>query len=189
MNENIVNDDQLNIDRTPWSLWKLFCASWRCQIAVFLNYTLTLSLFPGVMSLMVWDNKGDEWFAVIQIFLFNFFDTIGKNLVTYPWILNRWSHNGLLFASLCRLAFIPLFVMCVNPLIFEWRIAIIINAAMGITNGLVGTSGFCLGPLSPEVPKHEKGRTAQMLAVALTSGLVGGASLAFLINFVMNNYL
>lgn len=79
--------------------------------------------------------------------------------------------------------------MCVKPQIFSWQIAIIINALMGISNGFVGTSGFCLGPEGENVPKHEKGRTAQMLAVALTSGLVCGSSSAFLINYVMENYL
>ena len=68
-------------DDTPFGLWKLFCASWKFQVAVFLNYTLTLSLFPGVLSLMQWDNSGDEWFAVIQIFLFNLFDTVSFRFV------------------------------------------------------------------------------------------------------------
>eukprot|EP01084_Bolivina_argentea_P158287 275741_1 len=76
---NIINEMDI-IHNIPLNLMELFGYSWRCQITVFLNYTITLSLFPGVISLMQWDNNNDEWFAVIQIFLFNFFDTIGKNL-------------------------------------------------------------------------------------------------------------
>jgi len=177
-----------SLSQDPMSLWALFCASWRCQIAVFLNYTITLSLFPGVISLMVWNDKGDEWFAVVQIFLFNLLDTIGKNMVTSPRIRGLWSHSGLLTVSVCRLSFIPLFILCVKPRVFGWPIAILINAAMGISNGLVGTSGFCLGPQSKLIPEHERGRTAQMLAVSLTSGLVGGASLAFLIAHSMEHW-
>jgi len=173
----------------PMSLSALFCASWRCQIAVFLNYSLTLSLFPGVMSLMIWDDRNDGWFAVIQILIFNLFDTMGKKLTTYPWILGTWSPCGLLVTSVCRLGFVPLFVLCIKPLWFPWKLAIVINAAMGFTNGLVGTSGFCLGPSSPKLPPHEQGRTAQMLAVALTAGLAVGASSAFLIQYVMDDVL
>jgi len=176
-------------DGDPMSLSALFGASWRCQVAVFLNYSLTLSLFPGVMSLMIWDNRNDGWFAVIQILIFNLFDTMGKKLTTYPWILATWSHSGLLVASLCRMAFVPLFVLCIKPMWFPWKLAVVINAAMGFSNGLVGTSGFCLGPSSPNLPPHEQGRTAQMLAVALTAGLAIGASSAFLIQFVMDHVL
>ena len=103
--------------------------------------------------------------------------------------MKLWSYDGLLIASIARLAFIPLFVMCVKPQIFSWQIAIIINAGMGISNGIVGSSGFCLAPEIPTLPKHEKGRTGQMVAVALTSGLVVGSSFAFLINYVMEHYL
>merc|ERR1712013_272808 len=181
--------DSRSVSQDPMNLWALFCASWRCQIAVFLNYTVTLSLFPGVSELMVWNDRGDAWFAVVQIFLFNLFDTIGKNMVTSPRIRGLWSHSGLLTTSLCRLSFIPLFVLCVKPRVFAWWIAIVINAFMGISNGLVGTSGFCLGPQSKLIPEHERGRTAQMLAVSLTSGLVGGVSLAFLIAHAMEHWL
>eukprot|EP00483_Globobulimina_turgida_P013029 UN13053 len=185
--ERKINTKTADNDDEALSLQELFCVSWRCQVAVFFNYTLTLSLFPGVISLMQWDESGDKWFAVIQIFLFNLLDTFGKNLTTYKFILNLFSnHNTLLIASICRLVFIPLFVMCVKPAIFSWQIAMIINGAMGLSNGVIGTSGFCLGPQSRDLPKHEKGRTSQMLAFSLTCGLVGGASLAFLINFVMN---
>jgi len=176
---------------TPLGLVPLFCASWKCQIAVFLNYTVTLSLFPGVMSLMQWHANDDHWFAVIQIFIFNLLDTIGKKMTGYSCVLNAWSYSeySLLIASVCRLCFIPLFMMCIRPQIFSWQMALFINAAMGITNGVVGTSGFCLGPLSPKVPEHEKGRVAQMLAVALTAGLVVGSSTAFAINYVMLHLL
>ena len=110
-------------------------------------------------------------------------------MTTYSWVLATWSDSGLLAASICRVAFIPLFVLCVKPMIFEWKLAVLINAAMGFTNGLVGTSGFCLGPLSPQLPEHEKGRTAQLLAVSLTGGLVVGSSSAFLIHYVMDYLL
>ena len=110
-------------------------------------------------------------------------------MTTYKWIRNLLSHDGLLILSILRIGFIPLFVMCVKPQIFSWQIAIIINGLMGVSNGFCGTSGFCLGPEGENVPKHEKGRTAQMLAVFLTSGLVCGSSSAFLINFVMEKYL
>ena len=72
--KNKVNEEHDN--QNALSLWQLFSRSWQCQLAVFFNYVVTLSLFPGVLSLMAWDNSNDEWFAVIQIFLFNLFDTV-----------------------------------------------------------------------------------------------------------------
>jgi len=182
-------ETSVDCNSSSMSLSALFCASWCCQIAVLFNYSLTLSLFPGVISLMVWNDRNDGWFAVIQILVFNLTDTVGKQMTAYSWVLNRWNPWGLLIASICRMAFIPLFVLCVKPLVFPWKVAVVINAIMGFTNGLVGTSGFCLGPLSPKVPEHEKGRTAQMLAVALTGGLVVGSSSAFIIHYVMDNLL
>eukprot|EP01083_Nonionella_stella_P139586 426062_1 len=149
-------------DNASLSLWRLFRVTWKCQVAVFLNYIITLSLFPGILSLMKWDDAGDSWFAVIQIFLFNLFDTLGKNLMMVPWILELWTPNVLISAALCRLVFVPLFVMCISPLIFSWQTAIVINGCMGITNGVVGTAGFCLGPLSPKLPVHERGRASQI---------------------------
>merc|ERR1712157_645318 len=71
-----VTPDQNSSSRSM-SLSALFCASWQRQIAVLFNYSLTLSLFPGVMSLMVWNYRNDGWFAVIQILVFNLTDTVG----------------------------------------------------------------------------------------------------------------
>eukprot|EP00483_Globobulimina_turgida_P009931 UN09950 len=50
--ERKINTKTADNDDEALSLQELFCVSWRCQVAVFLSYTLTLSLFPGVISLM-----------------------------------------------------------------------------------------------------------------------------------------
>lgn len=60
----------------PLTICQLFLCSWQCNTAVFLNYTVSLALFPGVISIMTWNLASDSWFAIGQILLFNFFDTV-----------------------------------------------------------------------------------------------------------------
>mmetsp|Transcript_10058 Transcript_10058/g.12513 ORF Transcript_10058/g.12513 Transcript_10058/m.12513 type:complete len:191 (-) Transcript_10058:7-579(-) len=169
------------------SLITLFKLVWQCELSIFFNYFVTLSLFPGVISLMKWNLGSNAWFAIIQIFLFNLTDTFGKfmpqtNILSF----NHWNKNIILFLETLRFIFIPLYVLCISPQIFSWYIALIFNIIMGFTNGYLGTISFCL---STKNMRHRyKDKIGSMNVFILTLGLTFGSSFAFVINWFINKY-
>lgn len=59
------------------SVCQLWVSIWQYSLCVYLNYIVTLCLFPGVISLQTWTiTQNDGLFPIIQIFLFNLIDTV-----------------------------------------------------------------------------------------------------------------
>lgn len=74
----------------------------------------------------------------------------------------RLSPNWLLIASLLRLIFIPLTIICVspsptNPVLSDASLwfALLITLAVGITNGYLVTTGYIIGPTLVEHQSKE----------------------------------
>ena len=56
---------------------KLIGLIWRLMVAIFMNYVVTLLVFPGLVSEVQYCRVGD-WMPVILITVFNFTDFIAK---------------------------------------------------------------------------------------------------------------
>jgi len=170
-----INDDP---NEKNMSVSMLFNAMKPCVIAIFINYTVTSCLFPGMLSIMTW-KYNDNWWPIIQLFTYNFFDTIGKYLPFFEWFLVYWNNKRLLYHSLLRILFIPVFILCVHPRIFNWPIAFIANIFMAITTGYIGTLGFCMGP--DNVKDKYKEQAGNMSIFTLFIAMFCGSTLSVLI--------
>lgn len=112
---------------------------WKAALTTFLTFFVTLAIFPGVDTVPKFDSIGD-WFPVLIITTFNFFDFIGKIVSAYHF--NLTLNKQLLFATL-RLIFVPLLILCAtprgNPFLSSLAWPIIFNVFFGFSNGYIGS--------------------------------------------------
>ena len=114
---NLVHQDSDHKDTTV-KLTDIIKETWTFNLAVFLNFLVTLGVFPTFHSLAQTTSSSEEWqkyFVPVGCFLvFNVCDLLGRILAHWIcWPRASWSGSIItLVFSLARFAFIPLFVFC-----------------------------------------------------------------------------
>ena len=114
---NLVHQDSDHKDTTV-KLTDIIKETWTFNLAVFLNFLVTLGVFPTFHSLAQTTSSNEEWqkyFVPVGCFLvFNVCDLLGRILAHWIcWPRASWSGSIItLVFSLARFAFIPLFVFC-----------------------------------------------------------------------------
>ena len=108
-NENSDNNVNFNL---------IIKRTWIFNLALFINFFVTLGVFPSIPSLAMTTSDSETWgkyfVPVGCFFLFNVCDLIGRivaGFVKWPKATKTGSLFILLLA-ICRLAFIPLFIFC-----------------------------------------------------------------------------
>ncbi|XP_040572771.2 equilibrative nucleoside transporter 3-like [Lepeophtheirus salmonis] len=172
---------------------------WVWILAIFINFLVTLAVFPALTSLIsstVDPHHATEWhtkyFIPIGSFLmYNIGDYFGRFLA--GWI--QWpkpSSMGsyiLLFSSISRIIFIPLFLCCnIQPdnryytdVYIESDAAfIILIIIFSITNGYIGNICLMFGPKTLAV-QREQMKGGEILIAAMIIGLTVGAGLSNLL--------
>ncbi|CAG5132053.1 unnamed protein product [Candidula unifasciata] len=163
---------------------------WMYSISVCLVFTVTLSVFPAICSLIKSSSDdSNAWTRtyftpVVCFLLFNVGDFIGRLstfIVKYP-----GSHRPalLLFFCVLRIGFIPLLMLCnVQPRHLTFVLdndayPIVLITLLGLTNGYLGTLCMSFGPIGVR-DEHLEG-AGMMLALAMTIGLAAGSGLSML---------
>jgi Nucleoside transporter. len=120
--------------------WNTWCLIWKPAVSAFLNFFITLSLFPGVLvDIPISKAKFSfgNWLPIVLITLFNLSDCLGRYILSFEsnrpfqWLMSRHlsssSHmkQGHLslryyrylvwFPTWARGIFFPLFAMCILP--------------------------------------------------------------------------
>jgi len=151
---------------------------WAPAVAVSLNFFITLSLFPGLMTSIPSSTKPQNWtwFPIILIAIFSVFDFIGK---TIPGItLKRVSERNLYIMTGLRFLFFFAFIFCINPKLFNSdAFPVIFDVLFALSNGYLATTWMMIGPSKVEIQEKELAGT--IMALALVSGLTLGASFGF----------
>ncbi|XP_064648045.1 equilibrative nucleoside transporter 4-like [Lineus longissimus] len=150
---------------------------WPYMLAFWLNYFVTLGVFPGLSSEVISCKLG-SWMPVIMLSLFNVFDLIGK-------IFTAWEYDCpsivLVLCSTARLVLIPLFILSatprLHPVIGGMALPFFFSALNGITNGYFGCVPIILAPTKVSAEKREI--AGNMMVFALTTGLSTGSATAF----------
>jgi len=146
-------------------------------------FFVTLSLFPGMTSVI--PSFGNTWFPVINIFLFQLFDFVGRML---PRWLRLVRPRLLWLFSVARVAFGALFLMCIlpgtpAPLFNSPAAGMVIMAFFALTNGYFGTLAMMYGPDC--VDDTEKSTAGRIMSVALQLGIFSAVLFAlFILYFV-----
>ena len=125
--------------------WAIVKQIWKLMIAIYVNYFVTLLLFPGLVSEVQYCRIGD-WTPIILIAVFNVTDFVAKWLALLPCSL-KWPSLGLMLASISRFSLIPLLLICIvpspsSPVIGGGAavgVAVVFNFLLGLSNGFFGS--------------------------------------------------
>lgn len=114
--------------------------------------------------------------------IWNSGDLAGRVICAYPFF-QLHKPRALAFLSVCRLIFIPLYLMCnikgqgaaFNSDLIYWLIQIV----FGMSNGWLGSNNFMAAPNMVE--ESERGAAGGFMTMWLVSGLAAGSVLSFFV--------
>jgi len=152
----------------------IFWRLWKHAGAVFVNYWVTLSIFPGVLAEDIQSAALKSWFSLVLITVYNIADMIGK-MVPEKYIMHHGSK--LLAISFTRVVFIPTYAILVKYSLGDASF-IIATFFLGVTNGYLTTCPMSSAPTLFEPKEAEIAGT--MMVLFLLSGLTIGAFSGYL---------
>eukprot|EP01006_Ploeotia_vitrea_P046773 TRINITY_DN67060_c7_g5_i1.p1 TRINITY_DN67060_c7_g5~~TRINITY_DN67060_c7_g5_i1.p1 ORF type:complete len:532 (-),score=37.36 TRINITY_DN67060_c7_g5_i1:1266-2828(-) len=154
----------------------------RFVYTIIVNYIITLWVFPGeVVQISLQNDSLDNQtphinrniLPVLSILLYCIGDTIGRGS---GHIVKLVSPNLLPIFATSRVVFIPLFALCVKPLVFksQW-IGLILVVFLGLTNGYSTCLSMIYAPLVSSVQFAEKETVGAVLGTSLFIGISLGS--------------
>ncbi|KAL0208037.1 hypothetical protein P9112_010624 [Eukaryota sp. TZLM1-RC] len=152
----------------------------RDGILVFLTFTITLMLFPGLTG-KITSKEGpfvDDftgWYEVLLSNMFMIGDFIGRSLPAYLPCKNVPLYVTL---ALSRVVFIPLFAFCAltPPIIGTWYLPFVIMFFFSATNGYTSTTAMMIGSDTADRSTSHTGVCGTLLTAFLNFGLFAGSS-------------
>lgn len=187
--EDILESDQQSID----GVVDLLQVIWRPALTVFINYLVTLAIFP------VWTSKlestgycelsssrvQNDLFQPLLLVTFNAFDLCGK-FAAGKLISKVTSGKGLLYSSFARFILFPCFLLCnasdsSNAVLFNYDgWPFLFMALLGISNGCVSSMGMMHGTALVESAKHKE-HSSTIMMLCLCFGLLLGSFVSFVV--------
>jgi len=163
--------------------------------SVFFVFLVTLGLFPALTSKIVSTSKcsqgasriQNDLFAPLSFLNYNFFDFLGR-IASGRCDLRWWTGRRLLWASVSRLAFFPLFLLCdvdnsALPTLFNSDVYPVMGMVLfAFSNGLISSLCMMVGPT--RVPEEHRIKTGNIMIGALSAGLMAGSALSFITLFI-----
>jgi len=170
-------------------------STWQFLLAVFLNFFVTLGVFPSLFALAKSTEDEDstwaKFFVPVGGFLvFNLCDLLGRLLagaVRWPGATSQGAWVTLGF-SVLRLVFVPLFIFCnINPsdrvnskvLFHSDLVFFFINLAFSLSNGYITNICMMCTPKMVTEPRHQS-MAASLTVFLLCGGLLAGSGASFL---------
>jgi solute carrier family 29 (equilibrative nucleoside transporter) protein 4 len=130
---------------------------WQYMAVVFSSFFVTLSIFPGLISMVPSERLG-TWMPVLMVLTFNVSDLVGKMLPAWPinWTRLGWTPKRLGAIAAVRLLSLPLMALCVSgdggqPLFRGEGWSIVILIITTIAGSYIATVSMALG-ISPVYP-------------------------------------
>ncbi|XP_067938783.1 equilibrative nucleoside transporter 3-like [Watersipora subatra] len=167
---------------------KILRLIWPYALSVVLVFFVTLAMFPSITSEVQSVNHGssnwtDKYFIPLYCFLlFNCGDLAGRMSAAYFSLPKP--RISILFLSIIRLVFIPLFIMCNAqprnnlPVWFNSDVyPIIIMVVFSLSNGYLSTLALMHAPAL--VSKQQSELTGSLMALSMTVGLSLGSAVSY----------
>ncbi|XP_049900111.1 equilibrative nucleoside transporter 1-like isoform X1 [Epinephelus moara] len=184
------NDEAADQNKQRVPMIEIFKKIWLLALSVCFTFTVTIGTFPAITadtkSTLADGGLWERYFIPVGCFLlFNLCDWGGRSLTA----ICMWPRKDSLLlpvSIVCRLVFIPLFMLCnvqprLNlPVVFHhdgWFIFFMILFAF--SNGYLASLCMCFGP--ENVLPHESESAGAIMAFFLSLGLASGAALSFLL--------
>ncbi|KAG7217958.1 hypothetical protein INR49_020742 [Caranx melampygus] len=171
------------------SMVQIFKKIWLLALSVCFTFTVTIGTFPAVTadvkSTLSDGGSWEQYFTPVTCFLlFNLCDWTGRSLTA----VRMWPQRDSVLLPvfvLCRLVFIPLFMLCNVqprlhlPIFFHHDgFFIVFMIVFAFSNGYLASLCMCYGPKN--VSPHEAETAGAVMAFFLSLGLALGASVSFL---------
>ena len=168
------------------------------SFSVMFTFLVTIGVFPALVVLIQSTESCDssdrihnDLFVPLLFLLFNLFDLIGR--VTAGATKSFLTTKNIWIASLARIVFIPLFLLCdvsnsELPVVFNSDACpIIFMMMMATTNGYIASCSMMMG--ASVVPVKESALAGTIMIFSLTFGLLMGASISFIIVYISQGSL
>lgn len=159
------------------------------NIMIMLCYTVTIGLFPGACIKPSLFSLTPGWKINTIIFLYNFFDTVGRKLVGY---IKKPSKGQLITITIIRTLFIftfPLVIYLEKYNILSINVigvlSILNTSLMSLTNGIANNLCFSLAP--EQVEGELKAKAGSSVSLFLAVGLFLGSFFANIMDSFVNN--
>jgi len=152
----------LKIIKTPaWLIW--------------LNFALTLSVFPGVTVEFHSESGLGSWYPVILISTFNLADMLGRMWSSWNYCEEPPKPAAIRTLVLGRCCLIPLFILSVHPRILTNDVlGILLLFTHGVSSGYAATMCMVLAPTLVK-NESEKEIASMLMVFLLMCGLATGA--------------
>uniref|UniRef100_A0A7S3LES5 Uncharacterized protein n=1 Tax=Amphora coffeiformis TaxID=265554 RepID=A0A7S3LES5_9STRA len=183
----IPKQNETSQEQSVMAVWKTVRLP---ALALFLTYLVTLATFPVITSDLTSAQEcrsssriRNDLFVPLTFLIFNLGDLLGRFVVADDGVEKRRNElpSKLVWASMARLAFVPLFLFCfsrksmykdiaVHNDIFSWMVQL----AMAVSNGVLTTVSFSV--VATLVPPDETMQqvASSILNLSLCLGLVAG---------------
>ena len=159
--------------------WKIF----DINFMIFLCFAITIGLYPGACLKPDFFNISPGYHVNTIIFLFNLFDTIGRQLVSY---IKKPSKKQLYLLSFSRILFLFLIpgIPCLKiKLGFDMSIITCLSVSlMALTNGIANNLCFALAP--EQVEGDLKAKAGSSVSFFLAVGLFAGSLIGNVIEII-----
>lgn len=153
-------------------------------MCVFLNFMITLSVFPGVTVDFVSSLELGSWYPVLLISTFNGCDMIGRMIAAYYFSSLAPTKRYTIRMTLCRLVLLPFFILSVHPRWFASDLfGFALLTAFGLSNGYCATLAMVLAPTLVEGDEDKELSSMEMvflLMLGLSAGAFTGSFIAFI---------
>ncbi|CBZ24511.1 nucleobase transporter [Leishmania mexicana MHOM/GT/2001/U1103] len=152
-------------------LWPVTKKIYPMMITCFLTFCITYLVYPGIIVAV---DSADGWFTTLIIAAYNFADLIGRLLTLWK---RLWpSRKVILIASITRIIFIPLLVLCAVHKIPSKAVAYVLTITMGLSNGFVGALSMIYSPETPSLSTDgERAMAGQLTGACLLIGCAVGS--------------
>lgn len=164
------------------SKWSVLKRVWLMAATVWLVFTVTFCVFPGIAPFSVAFkhslgglNMSNDWWGIVLLTAFNTFDTMGRFLPSKVQLLRG---KPLFLASVARLALIPAFIGAA----LSWAgwmsdvYAFIVMMVFATTNGYFASLAMMQGPMG--VGETEREAAGFVLSLFLQFGIFSGSQIA-----------
>jgi len=209
---SLLNLDRLSSNRPKQSptVGSVFKKVWLQAFTVWLVFFVTLSLFPGVVTMVKPYPDNDsyvslssdsdssfissssvedfltQWFSLILITLFMIFDFLGRFL---PSVFVIGSAGTLWIPVAIRLVFFPLFALLAAGIwtsyVYIW--APIVDIIFAFTNGYFSTVAMIFGPAKADPDEVDIAST--IMSFSLNFGILCGSFFSLLMLYLINGSL
>ena len=164
----------------------LFYKIFDINFMIFLCYAITIGLYPGACLKPDFFNMSSGHHVNSIIFLYNIFDTLGRQLVSYIKKPSKKQLYLLSFARVLFLVLIPGIPYLKTKFNYDMSILTSISVSlMSLTNGVANNLCFALAP--EQVEGDLKAKAGSSVSFFLAVGLFAGSLIGNAIEIITSN--